>query len=364
MLTLAESSFDGEEFQEDGPTTSTHSGHHYASVIRESHPPRHRYSDSCFRFSIGLNLALIVSSIFMSILFHRIADESNTHDNTFTLFPEIHWRPLPSDDEIIRRVAFGSCSSQRMPQPYWDVVTVFEPDVLLLMGDNVYGDCEPLDLALMLNNHTLSIDPTVVKKACAPLEQAYRDMANHPSVQGAAPLIPIFATLDDHDYGISDATIFNPYKDFARELFRDFFKIDGLPSDGVYRAKTWGPVGQRLQIILLDTRYSRSPFQKTGDPNTPFAPHNDSSTNPNDTFVETKRMLSDEQWIWLEERLSEPADLRLIVSSIQVLNSVTPFECWRHIPAEQSRFIQLIQNKSVLVLSGDRKCLSMSSPYH
>ncbi len=346
MITPVKS--DDEEVHDDGPASAP-SGHHYSSVHE---PHRHRHFDSCFRASMTLNVALILSSIFMSVLIHKMAKESafSEQNNKFSSFPELRWRPLPDEKEVIRRVAFGSCSSQRMPQPYWDIVSVFEPDILLLMGDNVYGDCEPLT-----SNNT-PVDPIALKKACAPLEQAYRDMANHPSVQGAASRIPVFATLDDHDYGISDANMFNPYKDVARELFRDFFNINDLPIDGVYRSKTWGPTGQRLQIILLDTRYSRSPFRTTGDSTMPFEPHHDdSSTNASNISSESKRMLSDDQWTWLEARLSEPADLRLIVSSIQVLNSVTPFECWRHIPAEQKRFIELIRSKSALVLSGDRK---------
>lgn len=360
---IAAAEIGGDEFPEDGSMpASNHGEHHYASV---SEPHRHRYSGYCFRFSIALNLALILCSIFMSILFYRIADRntlSKAPNEATNPFPEINWRPLPGKDQVISRVAFGSCSSQRMPQPYWDTVTMFEPDILVLMGDNVYGDCDPLDFHL---NNT-AVDPIALKKACAPLEQAYRDMASHPSVQGAASLIPVFATLDDHDYGISDATILNPFKDVARQLFRDFFNINDLPSDGVYRSKSWGPAGRRLQIILLDTRYSRSPFLSTGDPNAPFKPYPDnlrnSSTNIDNSSAESKRMLSEEQWIWFEEQLSQPADLRLVISSVQVLASVSPFECWRHIPSEQGRLIQLIQNKSALVLSGDRK-LSWPEPF-
>lgn len=356
MIAAAEIDRDEEEFHDErtAVAASNHEGHQYTSV---NDPQVHRYSNSCFRFSIALNLALIICAVFMSILIHKSVDKSVplSEQKDRDSFPEkINWRPLPGDDEVICRIAFGSCSSQRMPQPYWDVVTVFKPDVLLLMGDNVYGDCVPFDHSL--SNAT--VDLAALQKACAPLEQAYRDMARHPSVQGAASRIPVFATLDDHDYGMSDAAISNPFKDVARQLFRDFFNIHDLPNDGVYRSRTWGPEGRRLQIILLDTRYSRSPFLATGDSNAPFEPHSESpnsSSNLNSSSSESKRMLSNDQWIWFEEQLSQPADLRLVVSSVQVLNSVTSFECWRHIPSEQQRFIQLIHNKSALVLSGDRK---------
>jgi alkaline phosphatase D len=65
-------------------------------------------------------------------------------------------------------------------------------------------------------------------------------------------------------------------------------------------------------------------------------------------------MLGETQWKWLEEQLQQPADLRVMVSSIQVLNDGTIFEAWRHLPKERDRLYDLIRNKSVLLLSGDR----------
>jgi len=195
------------------------------------------------------------------------------------------------------------------------------------MGDNVYGDCD---------------EPT-----CETLRLSYAKMAGHPSVQGAAQQFPVYATLDDHDYGKDGAGASNPYKEVARELFANFFQVPEMPVDGVYRAASFGPEGQRLQIILLDTRYSRSPLLETGDKQAPFRPQVDNATTP-------QVMLGPQQWIWLRKQLEEPADLRLIVSSIQVLSDTTAFESWRLLPKERKRFYELIQGKSVVLLSGDR----------
>ena len=53
-------------------------------------------------------------------------------------------------------------------------------------------------------------------------------------------------------------------------------------------------------------------------------------------------MLGEAQWAWLAERLREPADLRLLVSSIQVLAEGHGWERWGNLPAERERLIRLI----------------------
>jgi alkaline phosphatase D len=117
--------------------------------------------------------------------------------------------------------------------------------------------------------------------------------------------------------------------------------------DGVYRSRTFGPPGQQLQVILLDTRYSRSPFQATNDKAAPYTPILDDDV--------PQQMLSERQWAWLAQELEQPADLRVIVSSIQVMNDVCVFESWRMLPKERQRLYDLIFDRvNVLLLSGDR----------
>jgi alkaline phosphatase D len=270
----------------------------------------------------------------------------------------ITWAPLPPNTQVVQKVAFGSCSSQIMPQPYWDTLLLpfIQPDLVLLMGDNIYGDCTSMD--------------------CSELKQAYHDLASHASFKGAIeaqpehlplrPNLPIIATLDDHDYGKGDATSTNPYKDVAKQLFLDFYNIHDerrldRPKDGVYQQFTFGPLGQQVQVIVLDTRYSRSEFLATKDKDSPYTP------DYNDT---TKQILSPTQWIWLEQVLGmgsgtanpppPPPQVRLIVSSFQVLNTGTGFECWNMLPHELDRLKTLVASSSTktktltIFLSGDR----------
>jgi hypothetical protein len=140
-------------------------------------------------------------------------------------------------------------------------------------------------------------------------------------------------------------------------MFQTVFHIsdDELPSSsnsdddddhendgGVYRAKTWGPPGQRLQVIMLDTRYGRSPFYSFIDSSSGASVYAPPPLLDDNDFPQT--MLSPSQWKWLQEQLQQPAiDLRLIVSSIQVLNDVTGYECWRHLPKERQRLYNLLR---------------------
>lgn len=68
-------------------------------------------------------------------------------------------------------------------------------------------------------------------------------------------------------------------------------------------------------------------------------------------------MLGVVQWQWLEQQLLQPADVRLIVSGVQVVAEGHGWECWGNFPAEQARLFDLIrstQAKGVVFLSGDR----------
>ena len=70
-----------------------------------------------------------------------------------------------------------------------------------------------------------------------------------------------------------------------------------------------------------------------------------------------KTMLGEAQWAWLRAQLEQPADLRLIVSSVQVLAEDHGFERWGNLPHERQRLLDLIAETGatgVVLLSGDR----------
>jgi alkaline phosphatase D len=114
---------------------------------------------------------------------------------------------------------------------------------------------------------------------------------------------------------------------------------------------TFGKAGQRVQVILLDTRSFRSALRKTDQRDAPgkerYLPDSDPS----------KTMLGEAQWAWLAQQLQTPADLRLIVSGVQMVVEGHGWEGWHNLPLEQAKLRQLIQRtgaKGVVLLSGDR----------
>jgi alkaline phosphatase D len=128
----------------------------------------------------------------------------------------------------------------------------------------------------------------------------------------------------------------------------------GFNQGGIYHAKIIGGVKKKqpsLQVIMLDTRYFRSPLKRNPevekDPLKQYLPN----TDPQATI------LGEQQWTWLEEQLARPADVRFIVSSIQVIPEQHGFEKWANFPKEKERLLNLLkktQVKNVFILSGDR----------
>lgn len=244
-------------------------------------------------------------------------------------------------DTILSRIAFGSCADQERPQPIWDAITASRPDLFLFIGDNIYADTE--DMGLM--------------------KAKYDRLGAIPGYRTLRETCPVLATWDDHDYGVNDGGNTFSKREDSQQHFLDFF---GVPEDsprrtreGVYHAETFGPEGRRVQVILLDARFHRSPLEPSTETD-PFFPRVRPylpNTAPDAT------MLGDEQWTWLEARLREPAEVRILVSSIQVVSEDHPFEKWTNFPNERERLYSLIREtgaSGVVVISGDRHLAELS----
>jgi alkaline phosphatase D len=244
------------------------------------------------------------------------------------------------ESPVIERVAFGSCAAEDEPQPVWQAVLGAEPDLWIWAGDNIYGDTEDME-------------ELRAKYALLRAQSGYAALLDSG--------IPILATWDDHDYGANDAGSEYPMREQSQEAFLDFFGVaEDSPRrdrEGVYHAEIFGPPGKRLQVILLDTRYHRSGLEKyTPDPETGRAAYR-SNTDREATI------LGEEQWEWLGEQLRKPAELRLIVSSIQVVSGEHIWEKWLNFPGEYRRLQELIHEtgaEGVVFLSGDRHHAELS----
>ncbi len=236
---------------------------------------------------------------------------------------------------VLRRVALGSCIDQTRPQPLWEPVLAARPDLFVFAGDNVYASRPPWSLAR--------------------LQQAYAQLASHPGFARLRESVPHLAIWDDHDYGVNDGGAEFVHKQASKEAFLEFWQVPaGDPRrqrEGLYTAATFGRPGRRVQVLLPDTRWFRSPLRRTPQRDAPGAERWVPDPDPSLT------MLGAAQWQWLEEQLRQPADLRLFVSSIQVLAEGHGWERWGNFPHERQRLFDLIgrtRANGVVMLSGDR----------
>ena len=238
----------------------------------------------------------------------------------------------------LTRIALGSCLREDRPQPIWLRVAAAKPELFVHLGDNVYGDT----------------------KNTSELRSKYGQLWYDAGYQALRRKVPVLATWDDHDFGKNNSGSEFRAKAETKQVFCDFF---GEPSNserrtrngGIYTSYEYGPLGQRVQIILLDVRYDRSPLVKvTREERAVRKARNMGYYRAN--HDPAARMLGDDQWVWLERELRKPADLRLIASGTRVLAEETGHEEWANFPRDRRRLFDLIGKTAangVLFVSGD-----------
>jgi len=225
----------------------------------------------------------------------------------------------PKQGPVLRSFALGSCLNEEGDLSVLRQVQAQKPDLLVMMGDNVYADAT----------------------SPAALEKAYGTLRRSADFQAMAKTVPVLAVWDDHDYGVNDMGKENPLRAESKTAMLDFF---GVPKDsprrhreGNYDVVMLGSPGYEVQFILLDTRWFRDSLARATDPGA--------------------TLLGPEQWRWLADVLQQPAKLRFIVSSIQFIPAAHRFEKWHNFPHERDRLAQLLvqtQAEGVVFLSGDR----------
>ncbi len=259
-------------------------------------------------------------------------------------FPRAPGGPtFPAPDAIIDRILVGSCLDEEKGDSLaLRSMAREDADLFLMIGDNVYGDKRG---PAAINNEA-ELDE---------LRRSFALLAARDDFRAIRAKLPMMVAWDDHDFGANDAGREFPFRRLAERIHERFWGLDdedvgGYP--GTYYARVFGPAGRRLQIIMLDTRFFRSPLTPTDSFNTRgkerYIPSIDAEQD----------MLGNDQWTWLENRLQDPADLRLIVSSIQILpTDGHGFESWSRLPLEQQRLYRLIREtkaNGVVFVSGDR----------
>lgn len=250
--------------------------------------------------------------------------------------------PMPSAPldrtKTLTRIIFASCAQQREDQSIWNVIAAEDPDLVLYMGDNVYGDVRSEDPAL------------------PELKAAYMRLAGSEPFSRVRATAPVLTVWDDHDYGLGDGGGDYQHKERSEALFDYVWALpEGDPRrirPGVYGSwMVGGEDGRRVQVIMLDTRFFRSPLKRTDE----YGAHGKERYLPDPDPAKT--MLGEAQWAWLEAELKRPADLRLLVSSIQVIADGHGWEAWKMLPLERERLYRLIDDidpNGLVILSGDR----------
>ena len=223
------------------------------------------------------------------------------------------------------KIALGSCLHQDHPAPIWDAVNDNNIDSFFFLGDNIYGDVPsglPWKLKRSYDKQKKVLPSWLMSKQ-------------------------IHVIWDDHDYGKNDGGGSYHFKEYAQDLYIDFWDIpDNDPRanrEGIYYQQLQNINGLRVLFVGLDTRYFRSNIEEKDDVYLP-------NLEPDATF------LGDEQWEWLTDTLNQEHDLLIMASSIQVLATEHRFEKWSNIPSERNKLLTLLESldSRVIVVSGDR----------
>ena len=229
-------------------------------------------------------------------------------------------------DELVRKIAFGSCNKPNRDQGFWGVIRAQEPDMMLLLGDNHYGNS--------LNQNRL--------------KKAYDELAAIPQYKTFRQKIATFPTWDNHDYGDQKYPgRLHPHAEESERQFLDHFSVNKADArrtrEGVYGVWIFGEKPYRVQVIMLDLQRFRDPFQE-GSREKQFAEQ------------KGKTLMGVEQWEWFEKQLKSEAEVRIIGSGIQVLSNEHLWRRWGMFPDERERLLRVIGEAkgTTVLLSGDR----------
>ena len=239
-----------------------------------------------------------------------------------------------STASALTKIALGSCFHPSRDSKIFNEIRLQSPDLFVFIGDNVYAANE-------------SDDPKLMS-----LRKAYSDLSQIETFKALRESTPLMVTWDDHDYGKDDAGADFKQRVFSESLFRYVWDVNSLDArasrPGVYFEQTVGPKGKKVQLIVLDTRSFRTPLT--------IHPNQDEGR-----YIESQdpqqSILGEDQWMWLSEQLSAPADVRIIFTSIQLIAEGHHWESWQMMPKEREKLFSLLASleaNGVIIVSGDR----------
>ncbi len=190
------------------------------------------------------------------------------------------------------RLAVVSCQDDSLKTEQalmWKQLAEDKPDVVLMIGDNVYADRIPGGWKVA---------------GAEQLWDRYVDTREALDFYKARDLIPVLAVWDDHDYGSNDADRTYAFKEDATRVFQAFFaqvQPTGDFTRGPGVASAWRAFS--LRFVFLDDRSYRS---------------------PNGLDVTDQTHFGAEQESWLADQLDSAFEPVVLISGDQFFGDTTP----------------------------------------
>ena len=237
-----------------------------------------------------------------------------------------------SNQEILT-LGFGSCLHQDRSMAILKTIEKKELDLFMFIGDNVYGDQEDGELDKLIRTY----------------KQQYNNLENF------LKNVSTEFIWDDHDFGLNDGGSNYRYKDKAKELFLETWKIPFNDPrrlrDGLYFDKAIKKNGLKIHLIFLDNRSFKSEWKLTDEFN------KEGKERYVEDFNTDKTLLGKNQWKWLKDKLTVESDIKIIISSLQILSLGHGWESWDKFPLQREKLFKLIDESNLsnlFILSGDR----------
>jgi len=228
------------------------------------------------------------------------------------------------------RLAFGGGAGWVPPnERMWTTIRSFEPQALLLLGDNVYID-----------------DPET------PMIQRYCYYRRHsrPEWRSLVADTPVFAIWDDHDFGTDDSWggPLVDVPDWKRHVWNVFKQnwVNPVYGDGKQNPGCWFDftIGD-IHFVMLDGRYYRTDAGRFGGDGVP-----------------QPSMLGPVQKQWLKDRLqSSEATFKVLVSPVpwdfRAKTGQPGLDTWLGYAEEREEIFSFIEDhqiEGVVLMSADR----------
>ncbi|MGJ5674487.1 MAG: alkaline phosphatase D family protein [Nostochopsis sp.] len=241
----------------------------------------------------------------------------------------------------------------------FEVMSKFEPDFAVLLGDTIYADNEiPIqkDIPVEVGGGTWVNNPTKDFKAVSLEEfrENWKYNLGDEKLRNFLAQTPIYVQWDDHEvinnWYPGEILTEAPYNGLSVDVFADrakqaFFEYNPIRGDKIYRKYQYG---KHLELFLLDERSYRGP--------------NPENSNPNGI-----EMLGQEQFEWLQKSLKASQATWKVISSDDPFSIVTggtsDRDAWGQGSPEVlgrevqlSQLLQFIKNegiKNVVVITAD-----------